>query len=180
MIRGLIAAGLVATSPLAAQTTTAPPPAVAELQAADSSISNDATYLHHAVDSDSYEVASSQLALQRSRNRQIRAFAQMMINHHTRSAAELARIHGSARPTLGQPQSEPKSQMLEKLRTSGGKAFEENYVQGQIAAHEEALSLHRTYASTGGNAQLRAFAARTAPLVESHLARARTLRPMRR
>jgi len=175
MVRVLTAALLVVATPLSAQTSAAPPPAVAELRAVDSPAQNDMTYLQNARESGSYEVASSRLALQRSRNRQIKAFGQMMINHHTRSVAELARLQGTRGASLADGGSEPKAQMLDKLRSSARAEFDMNYVQGQLAAHEEALALHRIYAATGQNAALRQFAQRASALVQDHLSRARTL-----
>ena len=173
----LFALGTAAlAAPLMAQGPQAPPPAVAAYSAANTSAERDQTYALHAQEGDIYEVAASRLALQRSRSRQIRSFAQMMISHHTRSSNELARLVRKGPPVTQANLSEPKSQMLEKLRTSSGAAFEANYVQGQVSAHEEALALHRAYAGTGGETRLRAFAARAVPLVESHLARAKTLR----
>jgi putative membrane protein len=127
---------------------------------------------------DAYEIAASRLALQRSRNRQIKAFAQMMIAHHTRSAAELARLQGSGGLQRQAPQSEPKGQMLQKLRDSKAN-FDTNYIQGQVAAHEEALELHRTYAGNGQNVALRHFAQRAIPTVQEHLVKARGLKPRR-
>lgn len=177
MLWRLAALGTAAlAAPLLGQGTQTTPPAVAALAADHSPAERDRTYALHARESDIYEIAASRLALQRSRDRQTRSFAQMMISHHTRSSNELARLVGRGARTTQADLSEPKSQMLEKLRSSSAAEFEANYVQGQIAAHEEALALHRAYASTGGDMRLRAFATRAAPLVESHLARARTLR----
>ncbi len=99
----------------------------------------------------------------------------MMISHHTRSAAELARLQGTRGAPRAEPQGEPKSQMLDKLRSSARAGFDMNYVQGQLAAHEEALELHRIYAATGQNAALRQFAQRATALVQGHLSRARAL-----
>ena len=180
MIRFLTAASILVAAPLAAQTGLAPPPAVAELKASAAPADKDATYVFHARDSDRYEIASSRWALQRSRNREVRAFAQLMINHHTRSSAELARLHTRSGLGAPEPQSEPKAQMLQKLRDSSRTEFDRNYVQGQLGAHEEALDLHRTYAATGQNPVLREFARRAAALVQGHLTRTRSLpRPAR-
>jgi putative membrane protein len=99
----------------------------------------------------------------------------MMINHHTRSAAELARLQGTRGASRAEPESEPKSQMLDKLRSSARAEFDMNYVQGRLAAHVKAVELHRTYAATGQNAALRQFAQRATDLVQDHLSRARAL-----
>lgn len=167
---------VVLASPPLSQAAQSPPPAVAAFSAADTPGERDQSYALHAGEGDIYEIEASRLAFQRSRDRQIRSFAQMMINHHTRNSNQLARLARSAPRTSPADLSEPKSQMLDKLRSSSAAEFDTNYVQGQVAAHEEALALHRAYLSTGENAALRAFAGRAVPLVEQHLARAKSLR----
>ena len=166
---------LAAPVPLLAQATGNPAPAVAALSGADSPAERDRTYAMHAREGDLYEVASSRLALKRSRDRRIRSFAQMMISHHSRSSNELARLDPARSRVSERDLWEPKAQMLDKLRSSTAADFDSNYVRGQIAAHEEALGLHRAYAAGGANAALRAFAGGAVALVEGHLARARAL-----
>ncbi|WP_294271978.1 DUF4142 domain-containing protein, partial [uncultured Sphingomonas sp.] len=60
----------IAATPVAAQTPPPPPPAAAKAQAA--------AYVRAAGMSDLYEITSSKLALQKSRNDDVRRFAQMM------------------------------------------------------------------------------------------------------
>lgn len=175
MVSLLMVTGVALVASQAVPPSAGPPPSVAELTAPDTHGQNDQTYRVHAADADAYEIAASRLALQRSRSRQVRAFAQMMIAHHTRSATELARMRGSQGSAPKVPQTEPKEQMLQKLSDSKAD-FDLNYVQGQIAAHEEALELHRTYAANGQNAALRQFAGRAATMTQDHLTKARALR----
>lgn len=162
--------------PLMAQESPPAPPAVAAFSLANTPAERDRRYALHAHEGDIYEIEASRLAIQRSRDRQIRFFAQAMINHHTRSMNELARLARSATRTSAADLSEPKSQMLDTLRSSSAAEFDANYVQGQIAAHEEALALYRAYLATGSDSRLRAFAGQGVPLVEQHLVTARSLR----
>ncbi len=53
--------------------------------------------------------------------------------------------------------------------------FDRAYKAEQIAAHQEALTLHRNYADQGDLPPLREFAGRTAPVVEMHYGHAQSL-----
>ncbi|MFX8891312.1 DUF4142 domain-containing protein, partial [Acinetobacter baumannii] len=55
------------------------------------------------------------------------------------------------------------------------KDFDRTYMDQQVAAHGEAETLMKGFAEHGDNADLKAFAAKVAPAVQTHLDRARSL-----
>lgn len=172
----LLAIGSTAiAAPLWAQATQSPP-AVAAFMKADNLTERNQSYTLHAGEGDLYEIEASRLALQRSRDPQLRLFARAMVAHHTRTYNELARIVGGRGAARLIDISEPKSQMIDRLRSTSTDEFDAIYVRGQIAAHQEALALHRAYLSKGRDARLRKFAERAAPIVQTHLTRAKKLR----
>ena len=133
-------------------------------------------YMEMAHSSDMFEVQSSQLALQMSRNPAVRSFAQMMINDHTRMMNEMMAMAPSMGMNMSSMPMMPKhAAMLQRLRSASAANFDMMYKREQIMAHQEALMLHQTYAARGDNPALRAMAARAAPMIEMHLARARAL-----
>lgn len=127
--------------------------------------------------SDQFEIRSSQLALQRSQNADVRRYAQMMIDHHTRTtqqltaAARTAGIVPPADPALSAMQVD----MLSDLQGKAGAAFDRAYMMHQVSSHEMALNLHRTYAERGDRAELRTVAAAAVPIVTQHLQDARRM-----
>lgn len=133
-------------------------------------------YIQMAASSDMFEIESSGLALQASRNPAVRSFAQMMINDHSRTSSEMmdaARQIGLDAPP---PRMLPHhAEMLERLRAAQPMEFDRAYKAEQIAAHEEALTLHRNYADRGDAPPFRALAARAVPIVEMHYEHARNL-----
>lgn len=132
-------------------------------------------YASMAAISDLYEVQSSQLALQRSQSNDVKAFAQEMVAAHTATSNELKPLAASAGVTPPASLDERRRSMMENLQSASTEDFDDRYIDQQTAAHTEALTLHRTYASNGDNPQLRAFAAKTAPAVEQHLMHVRRL-----
>ncbi len=138
-------------------------------------------YIEMAQSSDMFEIESSRLALQRSRDPAVRSFAQMMINDHTRLSGEMMNMARSMRLPMPPMQMMPRhAEMMERLSAASPAEFDMMYRREQLMAHEEALMLHRTYAERGDYPPLRALAARAVPAVEMHLAEVQRLpdRPM--
>lgn len=127
-------------------------------------------YVRQAASSDQYEIESSQLALQKSKNAAVRQFAQQMIDQHRASTQKLqtavsgAAIAAPAATMLAAHQSK-----LEELREASAADFDEEYVEQQREAHAEALKLHQAMTSmANAPAQLASFAREAVPVVQGH------------
>jgi putative membrane protein len=133
-------------------------------------------YMRMAASSDMFEIESSRIALVNSQSPQVRSFAQMMIDHHTRTTQDLTTVATQARFAPPPPQMlPPQMAALDRVRAAPPGDFDTVYKREQIAGHQEALSLHRSYGAQGDTAALRDFANRTVPIIESHLAQAQNL-----
>ncbi|HEX8534264.1 MAG TPA: DUF4142 domain-containing protein [Allosphingosinicella sp.] len=133
-------------------------------------------YMESAASGDLFEIESSRLALARSRNPEVRSFAQMLIGDHNRMSNEMMMAAERAGLRPPPPRMLPRhADMLARLQSAGPADFDRAYKAEQIAAHEEALNLHRTYAENGDLPPLREVAARAVPIIEAHLAHAQQL-----
>jgi putative membrane protein len=131
-------------------------------------------YLAAAGASDQFEIQSSQLALQKAARPEVKAFAQMMVDHHTKTTADLTAAAQKAGLTPPPPTLTPdKAAMLASLQTATD--FDTLYMRDQVAGHQEALALHEGYGRNGDQAALRTAAQKTAPIVRGHLERAQAL-----
>lgn len=127
--------------------------------------------------SDAFEVESSRLAVERAPTPSIKAFAQKMIDAHTASTDRLKKDSASLGPAITPdpaPSAEQK-QKLDALRSLTGTAFEQAYMADQVAAHEAALGVVRSYAENGSEPVLKRFAADAVKMVSDHLDEARGL-----
>jgi putative membrane protein len=112
-----------------------------------------------------FEIQSSRMALQRSRNPAVRRFAQQMLADHTRATAALAQFNYDTPPAL-----DPRhAGMLQQLSAARGRAFDRLYARMQVMAHQETVALFSTYAQTGEWWELRQFAGQTVPRMQAHL-----------
>jgi putative membrane protein len=128
-----------------------------------------ATFVKMAGASDQYELQSSQLVLQTTQNAGIRDFANMMIADHTKSTADVKAAAEAAGMTVPPPRLDAMGQRdVAALRRARGTARDQLYVRQQKASHAKALALHQGYAANGTVDSLKAVAAATAPVVQSH------------
>lgn len=125
-------------------------------------------FVTQATSSSLFEIQSSQLALDRSQNEQIRQFAQRMVKDHTdatnrlRSAAQGQKIPGEA--------TQQHKQMFEELQKTEGPQFDVRYLQMQQQAHQQAIALHERFAQSGdGQQQLKQHAQQMLPILREHL-----------
>lgn len=137
-------------------------------------------YLSTAASSDMFEIQSAQLAQQMSQSGSVRNFANMLITDHTQSTQMLMAAAAAARLPAMTPALLPQHQaLLDQLRAAGsGYAFDQAFQQIQIQAHEQALTLHQNYATSGDVPQLRATAGQIVPVVQRHLQMAQSLQLM--
>jgi len=115
-----------------------------------------------------FEIQSSQLALTVSQNADIKAFAQMMIDDHTKAADGLktaAAAQGGV--TLPAAPDADTTAKLQKLQAAGAD-FDKLYVQMQTDAHVDAVALFSGYAQNGAAGPLKEFAAKTLPTLQMH------------
>ena len=128
--------------------------------------------------SDLYEIESGRLALGRSGDNDVKRFAQMMVDDHARTSNEVRAMLAQQAVQADVPRtldSEHRSRMA-ALQAAAPAAFDQTYVDQQIAAHEATLALIRDYARSGDNQAFRDWANRTAPAIENHLQMARGLK----
>lgn len=125
--------------------------------------------------SDMYEVEAGKLAGTMAKSADVKAYGKMMVDMHTATTKELTPLAQKAGITPPAAMDERRKGFVDNLKAAGAD-FDRVYLDQQVAAHEEALSLMRGYADGGDNAEIKAFAAKTAPVVDQHLTQARSLR----
>ncbi len=135
-------------------------------------------FVQNAAAGDMFEIASSKIALQRSHNPAIKAFARMMITDHTKTTAGLKAAIAKSGQGIAPPTELPsdKQALLQELQTIPAANFDKKYVDDQVDGHQAALDLMSRYANDGTIPPLQEAAKKTGPLVQMHLDKAKALR----
>jgi len=121
-----------------------------------------------------FEIESSKLAGQRSEG-PVKDFAMHMVADHTKAGAELtseAKSENLIVPSALDISNQNKLDNLQKLK---GAEFSRQYMNDQVAAHKDAVSLFQRYGKGGDNAKLKALAVTTLPTLQHHLDMAQAL-----
>jgi len=125
--------------------------------------------------SDMFEIQSSKIAAQKG-NENVRAFAQQMITDHTKTSNELKSMVGKAKAKLPSALDAEHQKKLDQLQKLAGDQFSQIYANMQVQAHEDAVRLFEAYSSSGDDAELKAWAAKTLPALKEHLQHAKALK----
>jgi len=126
-------------------------------------------FVTEAAISDMFEIQSSKLA-QEKKDAKADDFAKKMIADHTTSTDAIKTMVQGGKVKAEIPASlDSKHQgMIDKLKGLNGDDFEKQYRSDQISGHKTTVDLYKRYAKGGDNADLKAFAEKTLPIVEHH------------
>jgi putative membrane protein len=121
--------------------------------------------------SDMFEIETGQLASQKATDPGIKSFGQMLVTDHRKSSTELKAAAAKASPAVTPPTTLPadKRAKVDALKAASGAEFDRLFVEQQIEAHTMASNILGGYASGGESEPLKAFAAKTRPVVQAHL-----------
>lgn len=158
-----LAALSLATSPILAQ---GAKPATETKKGASSKSAE--TFVTKAANGGLFEVESSKVAVQKAQRDDVKSFAQQMVDDHGKANQELMAEAQQAGIQVPAKLDSAHQARLDKLNGASGAAFDRAYIAAQETAHREAVSLFRTYAKSGDNAGLKAFAGKTLPVIEGH------------
>ena len=115
------------------------------------------------------EVALGKLALTKSSNSDIKKFAQMMVDDHGKANDELKQVADKKSISLPPTVDAAHQDKLDSLSKLSGIKFDKVYVDLMVDGHKKTLDLMQDEATNGKDADLKAFAAKTAPVVKTHL-----------
>ena len=134
-------------------------------------------YVPNAAMGDMYEVQAADIALERSQNAQVKELAQMIKTDHTAAATALKAAAGQSAPDTALPADldQRRKGLIDNLRSAAAADFDKTYVDQQVAAHEEAVTLHRGFSDNSDAPALAEHARTVLPKIEAHLARAKHL-----
>jgi putative membrane protein len=121
------------------------------------------------------EVELGTLAKDKASDRDVKAFAQRMIDDHRKANTELKAV--ADRKHLTWPTSLPADAVAlkDKLSKLSGSAFDRAYVDAMVMGHGEALMEVKTEAQSGTDPDVKAWAMQATSVVQAHLTHAQDL-----
>jgi putative membrane protein len=115
------------------------------------------------------EVKAGELAVKQGTAAAVKSLGKMMVTDHTKANNELKKI--AAKNNIVLPTAIPadKQQKLDAIAALKGADFDKAFVDMMEEGHTNTIALFMTEASKGTNADLKAFADKTLPVLNHHM-----------
>jgi putative membrane protein len=127
----------------------------------------DKQFVAEAAEGDMTEVELSKIA-EKSDNPEVKRFAERMVQDHSAANAELTSIATGLGIEMPKTLSSEHQRIRDHLKSTHGKAFDQQYMHLMVDDHDKAVKLFRQESGSGQNAELKQFAQKTPPTIEQH------------
>ena len=137
--------------------------------------SADSTFMKTAAMDGRAEVEHGQLAAQNAASSAVKQFGQRMVDDHRKADAELTSLAAQKNVALPAELDAKHKATHDKLSRLTGSAFDSAYMAHMVSAHKDAVALFQREATSGTDADAKAFAEKTLPTLQEHLKLAQEL-----
>jgi putative membrane protein len=136
-------------------------------------------FVQKAAMSDMYEVEAGKIAGQKGESDAVKQFGQHMVEAHSQTTEQLKGIVQAETIKVDLPTKldDKHQRMIDDLNAAHAGDFDKTYAKQQVNGHEKAEELFSKYADKGDNEAVKAFAAKTLPVIKQHLEEAKKLAP---
>lgn len=135
----------------------------------DTSMSADRDFLMDAGSGGLMEVQLGKLAQVNAASAQVKEFGQMMITDHSKANTELKGIAEKKNVSVSPTPLEKQQKKIDDLKSKKGAEFDKAYVDLMVDDHKEDISKFQDEANKGNDADVKAFASKTLPVLTKHL-----------
>jgi len=135
----------------------------------------DMRFVREAAQSGLAEVRMGQLAMQNAQSEALRSYGQRLVADHTRANEELAQLALQKGAPVPMEMDASDRRMIERLSALSGAEFDRMSQRDAVQAHERDIKLFQRAAQNCKDPELRAFAQKTLPILQEHLAMAQQM-----
>jgi len=135
----------------------------------------DYRFVIHAARGGMTEVRLGELAKQKGSSQSVRDFGQRMVTEHSKANDELKRIVSSKGAVLPAEPTHHENSEIDKFDKLTGGDFDKDYAKFMVKDHNKDLKEFQDAAKDCSDPDLRAFAQKTASLIEDHLRMAKEM-----
>ena len=115
------------------------------------------------------EVELGRLASQRAASDDVRRFGSRMVEDHSKAADDLRQLAGSKGVRLVGALDAKQRALVARLSGLSGASFDREYVKLMVKEHKQAVSLFQKQSAQGRDPDVRAYASRMLPALQTHL-----------
>ena len=152
------AALLVSASALHAQNTNPP----------SSSMASDKSFIKMADEGNTAEITASQIALKKSHNDDVKAYATKMITDHQKLRSDMAPLAQQFGVMTPQPLNPTHKAQDARLSQLSGTRFDKEYIKNMDADHHKTLGMFNNEIATTANPDVKSAAQMGKPVIAQH------------
>ena len=121
------------------------------------------------------EVRLGEIAKQKGTKEDVKDFGAMMVTDHGKAGEDLKAVAAKLDVTLPSDLNAEQKAALERLSELTGAAFDKAYVDEMVKAHSKDVSAFQKASKNAKDAEVKAFAQRTLPVIIAHLNKVKTM-----
>jgi putative membrane protein len=125
--------------------------------------------------SDLAEVQAGKLGVSKASSPEVKKFAQSMVDDHGKHLSELRTMAKTKGMQLPSAPAKKHQEAMKKLQSASGAEFDKLFMTQMVKDHEDALKLVQDAAKNAKDAELKADAEKTAPVIQKHLDEAKRI-----
>lgn len=133
------------------------------------SAGSDADFMKEAAVGGMAEVEMGRLAASKATSPDVKKFGQMMVEDHSKANEELKALAAKKNVTLPTDLDQDHKSTMEELRGKSGADFDSDYVEEMVDDHEEDVAAFEKQAQSATDPDVKAWAAKTLPVLKKHL-----------
>ena len=125
------------------------------------------------------EVTLGNMAEKQAASPEVKAFGKMMVTDHTKANDEMKKLAAAKNITLPTAPGEEHQEHIDKMSKLKGADFDKHYMSMMVDDHQEDIEHFKEAAKADGyDADVKAFASKTLPVLEKHLDQAKKTNDM--
>jgi putative membrane protein len=137
----------------------------------------DTSFLKDAAEGGNAEVEGSKVAVAQSSSADVKTFAQMMVDDHTKAGTELKGLADQKGVKVSDTPSITKKTEIKLLSERKGSSFDQHYADSiGVKAHQDTIKLFQKEVDKGTDPDVKAWASKTLPTLQHHLEAAQALK----
>jgi putative membrane protein len=122
------------------------------------------------------EVQLGTLAQTSALNPRVKNFGKMMVNDHSKANKELTALASGKNFNIPSTMPVPLQNHINELKKFKAEEFDKRYMDMMVDDHKEDISLFEEAAANSKDADIKAFAAKTLPILKMHLDSAKAIK----
>jgi putative membrane protein len=139
---------------------------------ADTDLKKDSEFAVEAADGGLFEVQLATLVLTKATAPQVKQFAQMMVDDHTKANSELKTLAGQKSIALPDVMSEKCQRKYYDLDQKKGSDFDKEYIDLMVKDHKDDIDKFEKEAEKGNDAEIKSWASGKLATLRHHLTEA--------